>query len=240
MNKITLVIKEELLNKGASFVGFADLRELPEKSCNCMGYGISIAVALDPIIINNVYEGPTKEYHNEYIRVNNLLDNLGEHASEILKGYGYNAIPKVRKSVEIDVKTCSTILPHKTVATRAGLGWIGKCALLVTEEFGSAIRISTVLTNAELDVSVPINNSSCGNCMICKELCPGNAVSGENWNINLQRDFFYNAYDCHKTAKARSGKVNINESLCGICILACPWTKKYIESCGVSYKGNLI
>ena len=53
-------------------------------------------------------------------------------------------------------------LPHKTVATRAGIGWIGKCALLVTEKYGSAIRLTTVLTDMDLETDQPINGSKCG------------------------------------------------------------------------------
>ena len=48
-----------------------------------------------------------------------------------------------------------TALPHKTIATRAGIGWIGKSALLVTAKYGSAIRLSSILTDT------PIETASC-------------------------------------------------------------------------------
>jgi len=42
-------------------------------------------------------------------------------------------------------------MPQKTIATRAGLGWIGKTALLITPQFGSAIRLNSVLTDMEFN-----------------------------------------------------------------------------------------
>ena len=70
-----------------------------------------------------------------------------------------------------------TPLPHKTVATRAGLGWIGKCALLVTKQFGSAIRLTSVLTDVYIccdtalarSKSIGIETTICGRCIA---VCP--------------------------------------------------------------------
>jgi hypothetical protein len=153
-------LKNELTELGASLVGFADLRDIPENQREGFNYGISIAVAINPAIINGIGNGPTKEYYDEFNRLNSLLDSLDIKAEEIVKSDGYDALPKNRSNVRIDYRDRSTILPHKTVATRAGLGWIGKCALLVTEKFGSAIRISSVLTNAPLEIETPINQST--------------------------------------------------------------------------------
>ena len=46
---------------------------------------------------------------------------------------------------------------HFGIATRAELGWIGKNCLLVTEKFGSAIRLSSLLTQVPLCCEEPVN-----------------------------------------------------------------------------------
>lgn len=140
----------------------------------------------------------------------------------------------MQQVVQIDENTRRTELPHKTVATRAGIGWIGKSALLVTEEYGSAIRLTSILTNATLEVGRPVNISRCGDCQICKNACPAGAISGVAWEVNKDRDEFYNAFDCRRTARERSGKVGIDESLCGLCILECPWTQQYLKKEGLA------
>lgn len=235
MSTLCEILKTELLKSGASLVGFADLRGIDPEIRSGYDYGISIASAFDPFIINGIGNGPTKEYHGERERLDKLLDSLSLKAAEILKENGFDALPKTRLNVRADVKSRSTVLPHKTVATRAGIGWIGKCALLVTEQFGSAVRITSVLTNAPLETSEPINESSCGNCGNCVRNCPGKAISGDLWSYDMEREQFYNALLCRKTAVERSWNIAPGEANCGLCILVCPRTKKYIASKGVEY-----
>lgn len=229
MDNLSKMIKEALLKKGASLVGFADLKDIPVEKTEGFRGGISIAVALNPVIISGIEHGPTKEYYSEYLKLNNMLDELGEYVSDILKSYGYSAVPKTTKVVQQDEDSLSTMLPHKTVATRAGIGWIGKCALLITEEFGSSIRLSTILTDAELEFGTPINESKCGNCNECKNHCPGDAINGVNWNVKLSRDDYYDAFSCSNTARKVSNEIGIKSRICGKCIVVCPWTKRYLN-----------
>jgi epoxyqueuosine reductase len=224
-------IQTALLNKGAFLVGFADLGDLPADIRQSKRFAISIAVALDKSIVANIQNGPTKEYHSEYKKANLLLSDLAKYTAEMIKNLGYEAISKEPTGVGIDQKTQSTILPHKTVATKAGLGWIGRCALLVTEKYGSAVRLNTVLTDIPLKTAIPIVESYCGDCTICVESCPGNAPRGKNWNSNLHRDLFFDVFACEKTAR-RNGitKLGIDDTICGICIAVCPWTIKYTQN----------
>ncbi len=238
MSSLNDELRSMLLEKGACLVGFADLGHIPEEQRAGMPFGIAIAVPQKPEVINNLWEGPTTVYHQEYDRLNNLLDELDQLAADFLTSRGYKAIPKTRANVVIDEETRSTLLPHKTVATRAGLGWIGKCALLVTPEYGSAVRISSVLTDAPVEAAEPIDSSRCGTCTKCREACPGEAVSGEQWSVGKQRGEYYNAFECRKTAKERSAKIGLDATLCGMCILVCPWTKKFLEASGVTYGGK--
>jgi epoxyqueuosine reductase QueG len=226
-------IKGALLRSGASLVGFADLIGLPADLRHSMRYAVSVAVALDASIIAGIRDGPTQKYRSEYSRANTLLWELANHATNMIRDYGYEAIPKRATHAGIDSETQSTRLPHKTVATRAGLGWIGKCALLVTEKFGSAIRIATVLTDAELETATAIEDSRCGDCVLCVDSCPGKAPSGKEWNVNLDRDSFFDAFACAKAARERAvSRIGIDDTICGICISVCPWTMKYVKRKG--------
>lgn len=169
-------LKSFLLRKGATEVGFADVRKTDLHEESGYPYGISIAVALNPFSLKDVENGPTKIYHAEYERVNALLDNLSIAGAELLRKNGYDAksfaatnegfIPNLKHA---------TYLPHKTLSTLSGIGWIGKCALLVTAKYGSAIRLTSILTDCGLACGTPIRESSCGSCFACVYHCPGKA-----------------------------------------------------------------
>ena len=229
MNDLSRKIREALLGKGASLVGFADIHALPAEVRYSLPYAVSIAVALNAPVIANIRNGPTLEYHAETNRVKGLLIDLGRYTANMLRENGFETISLELSKKDIDQKTLSVFLPFKTVATRAGLGWIGKCATLVTREYGSAVRIFAVLTNARLDTSTPVNVSHCGECMACVKACPAHAVSGKDWNVNMNRNEFYDAFACKKTAVESTARLGVDSAhdLCGICVAVCPWTKKY-------------
>ena len=62
---------------------------------------------------------------------------------------------------ECDMKKLLSILPYKTIATKSGLGWIGRSALFVTPEYGSAVALGAILTDMPLEfgkVSIPVTS----------------------------------------------------------------------------------
>jgi epoxyqueuosine reductase len=219
-----------LTDHGAALVGFADLTVLSSEARQGLPRGVSIAVALGPVIVAGIAAGPTAAYHAEYNRANALLDDLARRGAAYLIERGYAALPLAATDVGIDPATHSTRLPHKTVATLAGLGWIGKCALLITEEYGSAIRIASVLTDAPLPVAEPVRESRCGDCTACVAVCPGAAPSGQHWQPGVPRDGFFDAFACRRAARELAGRAGIDESICGMCIAACPWTQEYLRA----------
>lgn len=233
MEQLSLEIKNALLKEGASLVGFADIRCLSPEVRQSMDYAISIGVALNPTIIEKVINGPTREYYYEFERANQFLNYLAEFAAKILRDRGYNAVAMLANdSKSVDPITNSTPLPHKTVATRAGLGWIGKSALFVTEEYGPALRINSVLTNAVLECDAPVNVSKCGECKECVNACPIQAIYGNLWDVSKSREDLLNVTACSKRFwenKKLLGLEALHGSVCGICIAACPKIKGYLR-----------
>ena len=222
-----------LLENGAALVGYGDLSALPE-ACRepfgtGMNTGIAVAVKMTPTVLMGIERQATPEYYNEKISLNSLLARLSAQTVRFLETNGYQAFAQTGKAVSFDRVRQATALPHKTVATRAGLGWIGNCALLVTEQFGSAVRLSSVLTDAPLKTAEPINQSRCGTCNVCRKICPAKAVLGGNWRPGLEREAFYDAPACGRYADKRAAEAGFDETLCGLCIVKCPWTQRYIN-----------
>jgi GNAT superfamily N-acetyltransferase len=123
----------------------------------------------------------------------------------------------------------STRLQHKTIATRAGLGWIGKSALLITKPYGPAVRLASVLTDANFDTGTPVDTSSCGACRSCADRCPTQAIVGQNWKLGTPREAIYDAPTCRATAVRLSKEAGFEATICGACINACPYTQRYLN-----------
>jgi epoxyqueuosine reductase QueG len=222
-------IESTLKEHGATLVGFADITRLPGEVTGGLPRAVSIGVALNQTIVGEISEGPTRPYYAEYQQVNDLLARLCERTVHILTEAGYRAEAVRATTEKFDPLTLSTQTQHKSIATRAGLGWIGKSALLITKKYGPALRFGSVLTNAEFETGEPVDSSHCGRCRECVDRCPAGAIIGHNWSVGDPREAMYDAFACRDMATTLSGKQGIVSTICGICINACPWTQKYIS-----------
>jgi len=75
---------------------------------------------------------------------------------------------------------CRTYVDHgpileKAFARQAGIGFIGKNTLLITEQFGSWVFLSVILTTLELTPGAA-RTSECGSCRACLDACPTGAL----------------------------------------------------------------
>lgn len=218
-------LKNYLYDKGASLIGFANLESILDTDMNS---GISIAINIPAKVVKSICYGPNIDYFDQYNSLNNKLNEVANKCAEYLQKRGYKADAQTTDVVK-EYANYRTLLPHKTVATMSGIGWIGKSALLTTEEFGSAIRLTSIVTDAKLDYGIPVTESKCGKCLKCKDACPGKAISGELWNIGVDRDEFFNLINCrHKARQLANERIHKEITLCGKCIEICPYTQRYI------------
>ena len=226
-------IIELLKQEGCNLVGFADLRCLTKESRRNFDYGIVIAMPFSKEAMIANFNSPQK-YYEERRPMTQRLNKLRELTADYLISKRYDVLADFPTFSADDKDNLTSILPVKTVATLSGIGWIGKCALLVTKEYGSALRMTVVLTNAPVDCGIPVTKSKCPpNCSVCVDICPGKAPLGVNWEAGIDREKFFDAHACYSTAQTRAKeKLGIeDDSLCGLCMSNCPFTKK-----GLGYK----
>lgn len=226
---LNIRIRNALKEMGADLVGFADITDLSADMTGGFPAAVSIAVKLDPLVVSEISNGPTQRYYQEYRRVNELIGKLCRPIADMLIACGGKARAIEATAENFDIHTLSMPVQHKTIATRTGLGWIGKSALLITKEYGPAVRLGSVLTDAVFETGEPVDTSHCGDCSKCVDCCPAGAIIGPNWTLGEPREAVYNAFACRDTAKKLAGRLGIKATICGICINVCPWTQKYIS-----------
>lgn len=212
---------------GADLVGFGGLGALSAGSwTRC----VALAVRLPTSTLRGISEGPTYDYYEQYHALNAKLDRLAGLAASYIMERGFQALAQTTTAVVVSAGY-QTPFPHKTCATRSGLGWIGKSALLVTPEFGPAVRLSSVLTDAPFDrLGAPVDDSRCGGCTRCQDHCPGGAIHGALWDVHVGREALVDVEACRKAARALAWeRVGKEITLCGKCIEVCPYTQRYIK-----------
>jgi len=221
---------KNLIPREEYIFGTADLTRLIDKKFGEYRYGISIGKKLDDGIIDAIENGPTLEYYDHYTQTNKELAEIAERMKiELLKS-GIDSIAIVptsaisSKEAKLHYPTLTYDLSHKMVATRAGLGWIGKTDLFISPEFGPRLRLVSLLMKQKPDkVSFPVEESRCGKCNVCVMKCPAQAANGKSWDINVHRDSFFDAHKCReKCAELAKQRLNIDKRICGICVSVCP------------------
>lgn len=223
--ELTEKLKRFLFEVGAQLVGIGDMNGVE----NCTyARGIAVAIPLPRHLIFDLQTAPTKEYNETYFQMNQKLNQIVLLGERFLQDAGYESYAQTTDRVHVNEQRISRI-PHKTVATRAGLGWIGKNNLLVTQEFGPAVRLSSLLTNAPVECDVPILQSSCGSCNLCVQHCPAHALHGTLWKAGMPREEMVDVELCYeKQREIMRVSTGIDIDLCGKCFAVCTYTQKYI------------
>lgn len=214
-------LKERLRAQGASLAAFADMAALPAEARGGMRYAVSIAVAYDRQVIRNIHAGGWQEYQQARAQTTEKVASLLYAAArEFLLARGAACAPD---------GAARPTLPQKTAATRAGLGWIGKSGLIVTEQYGSAVRLGALYTDFELPAGTPSDRSRCGECALCVEACPARALTDRLWQVETGHIPMVNREACNRLGKEVAARIGYDGIACAECVIRCPWTQKYLD-----------
>ena len=119
--------------------------------------------------------------------------------------------------------TDTGVLSDHAVAERAGLGWIGKNSLLLTEEFGSYVYLGELVTNIRFPEDHPLEKQ-CGECTICFERCPSSAIVRPG-QVNAKKCLSYISQRKDKLEDYWQEKLGNRLYGCDTCQIVCPKNK---------------
>lgn len=203
--------------------GVADLKGFstpPDETGRRFPLAISWAVPMNPEIMVQIQTGPNQAYADEYAWANKHINEISIALADEIKNRGFGAMP-LGASSRTDTVNIKGDFPHKTAATRAGLGWIGRHCQLITRPFGPWIRLGTIFTDMNLPCAQPIERNFCGNCTLCVDACPAKALTGSRWDPTVARETILDVWACDQWKKEHYFEFH-NGHNCGICTAVCP------------------
>jgi len=199
-------LRDYIEGEGATVVGFAEVDEaLPEEIAH-LNRAISIGVE--------------RNLNADTLR---QLRGLQKKTEKYLRDRGYKFLcipPDSDRITDTFISKLYKLFSHKVAATCSGLGWIGKNGLLINPKYGPRLSLVTVLTDAPLQPDPPTEQSMCGECSLCVEMCPSGALSGREWSRD---DPFPEIIDFSRCASHKGSTKRMSEKPnCGLCINVCP------------------
>lgn len=210
--------------------GVADLRNFKtpvDENGQSFPIAVSWAAPMNPQIMAGITNGPDHAYAEEYRRVNQRINELSTQLSAAIKALGFRA-RALAASERTDPVLIKGDFPHKTAATRAGLGWVGLNCQLITRNHGPWLRLGTIFTDMPLPSATSVTRSLCGACTRCVDACPAKALKGVPWHPGIERERILNAQACDNWKKKHYPEYN-NGHNCGICTAVCPVGHKLLR-----------
>ena len=146
-------------------------------------------------------------------RLEKLIDFIRSQAETSAQQQEWRFKPQVDTGEMIDV----------AAAQRAGLGFIGRNGLLITEEFGSFVYLGEIVTNISFETDQPVP-FGCGECTRCISACPTDALLGDG-RMNAKRCLSYQTQTKGMMPLEYRKKMRNIIYGCDICQLVCPYNR---------------
>jgi epoxyqueuosine reductase len=149
---------------------------------------------------------PRYAWKDHYAELREKLNALGERI-----GGNYRVLVDANQHVD------------REGAARAGVGFYGKNTLLITRRFGSWVVLGTLVTDAEIESSAPLE-LDCGSCTRCIDACPTGALDDPGV-LDSTRCLSYWTQAPGPIPEVYRSELGAQAYGCDICQDVCPWNR---------------
>lgn len=185
-------VKKTALDCGGDLVGVVRVSDLPEhieSISRILPEAQSVVVIASHHSLAAISSENNQVAQFDTIHTYNECARSAQRVSRLLESESFPTVA-VPAFIPIDMQTPGNGMRGeicwRRAGVRSGVGSYGENGLLITKEFGSAIRISGVVTTAVLEPDSPLEQDACDHCERCLDACPVSALSG-NGKIDKKR-----------------------------------------------------
>jgi len=151
----------------------------------------------------------------------------GEDYHHVVKDKLYELADRLRSQIgDIQGRVFVDSAPvlEKAWAAKAGLGWVGKNANLITKQQGSFFFLAELIIDVELLPDAPIKDY-CGTCTRCVDACPTDAIY-EPYKVDGSKCISYLTIEIKEAIPDEfSSQLSGWAFGCDICQDVCPWNR---------------
>lgn len=115
---------------------------------------------------------------------------------------------------------------ERNVAVDAGLGWLGKSAMVLHQHSGSWFFLAELFVSAEIAPNEHAHPDRCGRCTRCLDACPTGAIVAP-YRVDARKCISYLTIE-HRGPIPRGLRPQLGGHLfgCDICQSVCPWNHR--------------
>ena len=183
--KLAEQAKKVALERGADLVGIVKVADLPEHSERIermMPGARSVLVIATRHSLGSLRSGANELAQFDTIYAYDECARAAHAVARFLESQGFLSagLPAfIPLDMDEPGKGMRGEICLRRAGVRAGLGSYGESGAMVTKQYGQAVRLSGVLTTADLFPDVPLKEDVCDHCLRCVEACPVKALSGQ-------------------------------------------------------------
>lgn len=159
-------------------------------------------------------------FEEAIVRARKIIDDLQSELIVVLNNNSVKYI--ITSTAQKDEENLLAPFSFKYAAVKAGIGWIGKNNVLITEQYGPQQRLGAILIDyIAKDYGISKLNQCPKECNRCVDVCPYHAIKGVEWYPEIKREEMIDYQLCNRE-RSKFIEKHGRKNACGLCMIVCP------------------